>query len=102
MSLPTIHGCASGTGEATKAPVTAKVVDHTAYRCPKVDSRQRDLLRSRVKPPQPDQPDGVSRGAMQAKIDELRRAEDIKGKAGLAIADELDRCAGHQTDSKGS
>lgn len=95
LFLPTIHGCGSTTGAAGDAvPFVTTVVDHTSIRCPRVDDRQRAILRRRVKPPQPDKPDGVSRAALFAKIDELRRDADLKGRTGIDIADQSDRCIG--------
>lgn len=83
------------------APLVTTVVDHTALRCPKSDPRQRAILKRRVKPPQPDLPEGVSRAALYAKIDELRLDADAKGRTGLAVADELDRCRGEDIDAAG-
>lgn len=94
LFLPTIHGCGNGTGGAGKEPpVVAVVVDHTPIRCPKVDERQRAILKKKVKPPQPDQPDGVSRKVLMSKVDELRLALHRSQATGLQIADQNDRCA---------
>lgn len=89
--LPMIHGCGNGTGAAIK-PWSVAVVDHTSVRCLEPDSRHLATLQRRVNPPQPDKPDGVSRGQLYAKIDELRLDSQRKADAGQAIADELQRC----------
>ena len=94
LSLPMIHGCGIGTGVAGKEPpVVSVVVDHTPYRCPKVDERQRAALRKKVIPPKPDKPEGVSDRVLKGKINELRLALHNAQKTGLQIADQNDRCA---------
>lgn len=89
-----ITGCGSGSAAVTSAvPPFTTVVDHASVRCPRVDPRQRAVLKRRVSAPKADHSDGVTKAALLAKIDELRRSDDAKGRTGLAIADELDRCA---------
>lgn len=88
--LPMIHGCAHGGSEVVKLD-TPIVVDTTAARCPAADPAARAVLTSRVPAPGPDP---LTKGAWQKKTDELRRDVEAKSKAGLAIADELDRCRG--------
>lgn len=97
MLLPCLlmmSGCGLGTGAVTDPPPVAVVTDTTSIRCPEPDPRHLAVLRRRVSPPHPDQPEGVSRARLYAKIDELRRDADSKGRTGLALASELQRCRG--------
>lgn len=88
-------GCAHGSAVADKpAPVARVAPDTTAMRCPAATTEQRRILTARVQAPKPDRPDGLSAAALKTKTDELRLDADAKGKVGLAIADELDRCRG--------
>ena len=65
------------------------VVDHARVRCPAPSAEQRAVLASRVAPPAPGD---LRIGAWQRKTEELLASEDAKGRVGLALADELDRC----------
>jgi hypothetical protein len=69
------------------------VVDHSAVRCPAADPALLAKLRHRVAAPAATG-QGVSRGQMLAKVDELRIDADGKGRAGLLLAAELERCRG--------
>lgn len=68
-----------------------RAVDHTRERCPAPSEQQRAILRRVVAPP-PAGPLDV--GTWQAKTDELRLDAANKGRIGLALADELDKCRG--------
>ena len=88
-----IHGCAPAKSPPVDLAI-APAADVTAIRCPAASPTHIAALRNRVAPLKPDAPEGVTRGAWQAKTDELTIDADAKRRAGLAVAAELERCRG--------
>jgi hypothetical protein len=87
----TILGCSSGKDVQRLELETPRVVDHAHARCPAASEQQRAILRRVVGPP----PAGdLAVGTWQRKTDELRLDAANKGRIGLALADELDKCRG--------
>lgn len=88
-----IGGCASGKPAGDWGKVEVAVAPPSrVVRCPKASARQLAVLNARVAAP----PAGhdVTLRTMQGKVDELRADSTAKGRVGLQLARELDKCAG--------
>lgn len=102
-----INGCAPGSGAVTEWVSAPVVVDTAPLRCLTSDPAARREFTLTVQAPPLDAKDGdgkahVSRGAMKAKIDELRAAIRRKNAVGTRALDEQDRCAAGSAVAKSS
>lgn len=94
-----MSGCGPGSAANTEWVSAPVVVDLAQTRCLKSDPAARREFRLTVQAPTADAKDGdgkpyVSRGALKAKVDELRIAVARKNATGNRALDEQDKCAG--------
>lgn len=102
-----MSGCGPGSAANTEWVAAPVVVDTAALRCPKSDAAARREFGLTVQAPALDAKDAdgkvyVTRGALKAKIDEMRAAIRRKNAVGLRALDEQDRCAAGSAVAKSS